>query len=48
MKKMQKLSPMPEIIFSSSILEGVIPGYNDPIIISAVMVNTKVKRVFVD
>ena len=46
--KIQKPSPIPEITFSSSNLEGVIPGHDDPMIISAVMVNAEVKRVFVD
>ena len=48
MKKMQKSSPTLEIVFSSSNLEGVIPRHNNPMIISAVMVNAEVKRVFVD
>ena len=48
MKKTQKLSPTFEIVFSSSDLEGVIPGLDNPMIISAVMVNVEVKRVFVD
>ena len=37
-----------EITLSNSDLEGVIPGYDDPMIISVVMVNVEVKRVFVD
>ena len=39
---------MPEITFSSSDLEGVIPGHDDPMIISVGMVNVEVKMVFVD
>ena len=40
--------PAPDIVFSSSDLEGVIPGHDDLIVISAAMVNAEVKRVFVD
>ena len=39
---------MPEITFSNSNLEGVILGHDDPMIISAVMVNTEVKKAFVN
>ena len=39
---------MPEITFSNSDLEGVILGHDDLMIISAVIVNAEVKRVFVD
>ena len=35
-------------MFSSSDFEGVIPRHDDPMIISAKMVNTEVKRVFID
>ena len=48
MKKTQKLSPTPENVFSSLNLEVVIPRHDDPMIISMVMVNTEVNRVFVD
>ena len=50
--KIKKPSPtlpsMPEIVFSYSNMEGVIPGHNDPMVISTVMVNGELKRVFVD
>ena len=48
MKKIQKLSPTPEIVFSISDLESVILGHDDPMIILEVTVNAEVKRVFVD
>ena len=48
MKKTQKLSPTAEIVFSGSDLERVIPGHDNSIIISVVMVNAKVKKVFMD
>lgn len=48
MKKTHKPSSTPEIVFSSSNLEGIIIGHNDPMIISAIMVNAEVKRVFVN
>ena len=48
MKKTQKPSPIPKIIFLISDKEGVIQGHNDPMIISAVIVNAEVKRVFVN
>ena len=48
MKKTNKPSTTPKIVFSSSDLKGIIPGHDDPIIILAVMVNTEVKKVFVD
>ena len=38
----------PRIVFSSSDLEGVILGHNDHMIISVMMVNADLKRVFVD
>ena len=48
MKRTQKPSPIPKIIFSSLDLEEVIPGHHDPMIISAMVVNAEVKRVLVD
>ena len=48
MKKTWKPLPTSEIIFSNSDIEGVVPRHDDPMIISVVMVNTQVKRVFVD
>ena len=48
MKKIQKLSPTPELVFSISDLESVILGHDDPMIILEVTVNAEVKRVFVD
>ena len=48
MKKPHKPSATPEIVFSSSDFEGVVPGHDDPMIISAKMVNTEVQRVFID
>ena len=48
MKKPQKLSTTPEIVFSSSDFEEVVPVHDDPMIISAKMVNAEVKRVFID
>ena len=47
MKKTRKLLPIPDIIFSSSDIEGVVPRHNDPMIILVVMVNIEGKRVFV-
>ena len=47
-KKMHKPSPTPKIVFSNSNIEGIVPRYNDPMIISTVIVNVEVKRVFVD
>ena len=44
MKMTQKLSATLEIVFSSSDLEGVIPRHDEPMIISAVMVNVEVKK----
>ena len=46
MKKAHKTPSTLEIVFSSSDLEKVIPGHDDPMIISAVMVNAEVKRVY--
>ena len=48
MKKVHKPSSTSEIIFSSSDLEGVISGHDDPMVILAVMVNAEVKLVFID
>ena len=39
------LPPTLEIVFSSSNLEGIILGNDDPMVIFAIMVNTEVKRV---
>ena len=44
MKKPHKLHATLEIVFSSSDFEGVVPGHDDPMIISAKMVNAEVKR----
>ena len=48
MKRTHKSSPTLKIVFSSSDPEGGILRYDDPMIISAVMVNAEVKRVFID
>ena len=40
------ISPASEIVFSCSDLEGVIPRHDDPMVISATIVNAEVKRVF--
>ena len=48
MKKLHKLFATPEIVFSSSDFEGVVLRHDDPMIISAKMVNAEVKRVFID
>ena len=48
MKKPHKLSTTPEIVFASSDFQGVVLGHDDPMIISAKMVNAEVKRVFID
>ena len=48
MKNKHKSSPALEIVFPSSDPEGIIPRYDDPMIISVVMANTEVKRVFMD
>ena len=40
--------PTPEIVFSSSDLGGVLPGHDDPMVISTIIVNAEVNRVFVD
>ena len=47
-KPLPSLPSIPEIVFSCSNVEGVIPGHDDPMVISAVMVNAKIKKVFVD
>lgn len=44
MKKAPKPSPTLEIAFSSLDLEGIVPGHNDLMVISAVMVNAEVKN----
>ena len=46
--KTNKPSLATEIVFLSFDLEGIIPGHDDLMIISVVMVNGEVKRVFVD
>ena len=43
-----KPSSTSKIVFLGSNLEGIIPGHNNPMIISAMMVNEEVKRFFVD
>ena len=48
MKKMYRPPSMPEIVSSSFDLEEVISTHDDPMIISAVIVNVEVKRVFAD
>ena len=48
MKTVYKPSSTLEIVFSSSDLEVVVPGHDNPTVISAVMVNAEVKRVFID
>ena len=48
MKKTYMLSSTSEIIFSSSDLKRVILGHDDPMIILAVIVNTEIKKVFID
>lgn len=48
MKKTQKPSYTPEIVFSSSDLGGIIPGHDDLMVILALMVNAEVKIVFID
>ena len=48
MKKVHKVSSTLEIVFSSFNLERAILGHDDPMIISAAMVNAEVKRVFAD
>ena len=47
MKKTYKPSFTPKIVFSSSDLEGIFLGHDDPMIISTMMVNTEVKKVFI-
>ena len=48
MKKTYKPSSTPEIIFSSSNLEGIIPRHDNSMITSVVMVKVEVKKVFID
>lgn len=48
MKKAHNTSSTPEIVFSNSDLEGVVPRHDDPMVISSKMVNTVVKRAFID
>lgn len=48
MKKACKPPFTPKIVFSSFDLERVVPGHDDPTVISAMMVNAKVKRVFLN
>ena len=48
MKKPHKPDTIPEIVFSSSNFEEVVPGCDNLMIISAKMVNAKVKRAFID
>ena len=48
MKKVQKPSTAPEIVFSSSDFDEVVPGHDDPMVISAKMINAKVKWVFIN
>ena len=48
MKMIHKPSSTPKIVFTSYDLEGVVLGYDDPMIISAKMVNAEVKQVFID
>ena len=45
---MRRLLTTPKIFFSSSYLEGVIPGHNDPMIILLMIVIAEVKKVFMD
>ena len=48
MKKPYKPPTTLEIVFSSFDFKGVVPGHDDPLIISAKMVNAEVKRVLID
>ena len=48
MKKVHKPSSTPEIMFSSFDLEGVVLDNDNAMVISVVMVNAEVKRVFID
>ena len=48
MKKAHKPFSTPKIVFSNSDLGGVIPGHDDPMVISVKMVNAKVKQVFIN
>ena len=47
MKKIHMPLSNPKIFFSSFNFEGIILGHDDPMVISAVMVNAEIKRVFV-
>ena len=47
-KLMLALPPTLEIVFSNFDLEGIMPRHDDPMMISAIMVNADVKMVFVD
>lgn len=47
-KKTHKPLSTLEIVFSSSNLDRIVQGYDDLMIILAIMVNAKVKKVFVD
>ena len=46
--KAYKPSSTLEIVFANSDLEGVVLGYDDPMVILARIVNADVKRVFID
>ena len=48
MKKVHKPSSIPEIVFLSFDLKGVVPGHDSLMVISAVLVNAEVNLVFVD
>ena len=48
MKKPHKPHATPKIVFSNSDFEEFVPPHDDPMIISAKMVNAEVKRVFID
>ena len=48
MKKIHRPSSTFKIIFSSSDLERVVLGHDDLMVISTVIVNAEVKRVFID
>ena len=48
MKNACKPLSTPKIVFSSSDLEGVVSGYEDPMVIWAMMLNAEVKRVFIE
>ena len=38
MKKVHEPSPTPNIVFSSFDFKGIVPGHDDPVVISVVMV----------